>query len=109
MSLAADYRKEREGIETIENEHGFITYKLFPEECYVIDIYVRPEDRRTRIGSMMADSVVKIAKEKGCKILTGSIDTRLISCTQSAKALLAYGFRFLRNDGPTTYFFKEVA
>lgn len=108
MSLFADYRKEREGVDTIEHEHGFVSYKLFSDECYIIDIYVRPDFRKTGLASVLADKVKDIAKEHKCKILTGSVDTRLQSATTSAKVLLSYGFRFLRNDGPMSYFVQEV-
>lgn len=109
MSLFADYKREREQVETLEHEHGFVMYKIFGEECYIIDIYVNPDFRMTGLASLLADKVTDIAKLSNCKTLTGTIDTRLVSSTISAKILFAYGFRILRNDGPVTWFVKEIS
>ena len=108
MSMQAYYRKEREGVETIEGEFGFIAYKLFPEECYIVDIYVVPGLRRAKIATEMANEVALIAKNNKCKILTGSVDTRLASSSESAMALFGYGMRFLRTEGSVVFFYKEV-
>ncbi len=109
MSLQAMYAKERENMETIEKEHGFLTYKFFPDECRMFDIYVLPEQRKSGLAAQMADEVVSLAKQNGCKILTGSVDTRANGATVSVKVLLAYGFTVLRTDGSMIYFSKEVS
>lgn len=108
MSLSSEYRKEREDIDTMEFESGFITYRLFPNECYIVDIYVRPDVRRSGYGSMMADEVKKFAKKQGYQILTGSVDTRLPSAMKSDEVLQRYGFKKLRDEGPMTYYFMEI-
>lgn len=109
MSLQALYAKEREGMETIEEDHGFITYKALPEEYRIFDIYVLPEHRKSGLASRMADQVVSLAKQNGCKIITGSVDTRANGATSSVKVLLAYGFKVLRTEGTMIYFLKEVS
>src|SRR3954468_3720877 len=87
MSLAAEYRKEREDIETLEFESGFITFKFLPSECYIVDIYVKPEARRSGYGSLMANQVKSLAKRQGYQLLTGSVNNRLPSATRSAEIL----------------------
>lgn len=109
MSLWAEYKRERENVETLERENGFITYKIFKDECYIIDLYVRPDFRRTYLASNMADEVAALAKKQGCKFITGSVDTRANACTDSIKILLAYGFKLLKSEGFMIYFIKELS
>ena len=112
MSLLADYNKERAGRETIESDRGFLTYKALPsdespQEYRIFDLYVSPDFRKTGEASKMADQVAMIAKEKGCKILTGSVDTTAEGSTTSTKVLFSYGFKILRAEGHMIYFIKE--
>jgi GNAT superfamily N-acetyltransferase len=109
MSLQAQYAKEREDIDTIENEHGFLTYKAYPDEYRIFDLYVTPDSRQSGFASEMADRVASLALENGCKILTGSVDTRANGATTSVKVLLSYGFKVLRTDGSMIHFIKELS
>lgn len=108
MSLSAAYRKEREGVETLELTNGFITYKFLPGECYIVDIYVKPEVRNLGLASSLADRVAFLAQKRGLSLLTGSVDNRLPSAPQSEKVLIAYGMKKGRDEGPMTYFYKEL-
>ena len=108
MSLEAEYRKEREDIDTMEFESGFITYRFLPTECYIVDIYVRPEVRRSGYGSMMANQIKSLARRHGYHLLTGSVDNRLNSAITSTEILTRYGFKKLRDEGPMTYFYLEL-
>lgn len=112
MSLLADYNKERAGRDTIESRRGFLTYKALPtdeepKEYRIFDLYVVPKYRRVGEAAKMADQVASIAKQNGCKILTGSVDTTANGSTESTKVLLAYGFKILRAEGHMIYFLKE--
>ena len=63
MSLQADYRKERAGIDTIEFEDGFISYSLHGTECFVEDLYVRPGSRKSSVASGLAASGIEVYEE----------------------------------------------
>lgn len=96
MSLHSEYVREREGYQTIEYpDVGFATFRFNDEmkECYIRDIYVRPEFRRDRVANKMADQISSLAKERGCKILTGSIVPSMKGSTESLHGLLWYGFK----------------
>jgi GNAT superfamily N-acetyltransferase len=73
MSLYADFLKEYSDIEILEKEYGFATYSISGEECYIRDVYVIPVMRNKNYASLLADEITKIAKDKGCKYLTGSV------------------------------------
>lgn len=92
MSLYADYIKEHRNDGCIESDKGFCTYRFLNEkQVYIVDIYVIPSERQTKEASLMADLVVKEAKEKGCKELLGTVVPSAKNSTTSLKVLLGYG------------------
>lgn len=108
MSLYKQYLKEREGLETLELEHGFATYKLRGPDCYIVDIYVVPEMRKHGIAAFIADQIADIAKSHGYRMLTGSVDNRANGAKASHKVLQAYGMRPYLKDEFMTYYAKEL-
>lgn len=104
----ADYIKEREGFDIIEDQYGFATYKIFGEECYLRDIYVTPQYRRSSIAMSYCDQIEQIAKESGCKFLTGSIAIGANGNTESLKAVLAAGFKLQRTTMDGIILIKEI-
>jgi GNAT superfamily N-acetyltransferase len=105
-SLRARYVKEREGFDTLETIDGFAEYKLFKDECYLRDIYVVPDKRKSDVATQLADRVSHIAKAHGCKFLTGSVSPQANGATESLKVLLAYGFK-LRSASPELIIFSK--
>lgn len=111
MSLFGDYIKEREGKHIIEDEDGFATFVYCGDglqECYIVDIYVKPEKRKDGIASKYADLITEIARAEGCKILSGSVDPRTSGATSSLKVLLAYGFEVVGTANSLIWFKKEI-
>lgn len=108
MNLYAAYLKEREGLEILELDHGFATYKLRPDGCYIQDIYVIPAFRKEGIASLIADEISRIAKQAGHHVLIGSIDERSPGVILSGKVLEAYSMKPYMKEGYVTYYFKEL-
>lgn len=108
MSLYGDYILEREGREIVESEHGFASYKIMGSECYIQEIYVVPEMRTTKIASQMADKIAELAKEKGCKYLTGSVCPTMNGATTSLRVLLSYGFKLAKSEENLIWMIKEL-
>ncbi len=99
----ANYIKERDGKSVIENGHGFVVYKMFPnqKECYIEDMYVKPESRMKGIGKEFLDQVIKIAKAEGMAMVTSIIRPSQRSVAKgSMMAQLKVGFIIVaaRND-----------
>lgn len=92
MSLFSEYVKERGGKEIVESDKGFATYYYIENGCYIEDIYVQPEFRKSGEASRLADQISEIAKSNGCKILYGTVCPQANGSTSSLKVLLAYGF-----------------
>lgn len=107
-SLYAKYIKERENFSIIEDEYGFATYNIAGDECYIRDIYVLPEHRKSNVASCYADRISEIAREQGCKYLTGTVAPSANGSTTSIKVLLGYGFRLLESQIDKIIFVKEL-
>ena len=108
MSLFADYKFEREGKHLIENDHGFAVYSFNKEVCYIEDIYVKPDDRKTGAAREMADWISNLAKGRGCKRLMGSVSPSANSSHASLLVLVAYGMTLHSSQYDMVYFSKEL-
>jgi GNAT superfamily N-acetyltransferase len=95
MSMHGDYIREHNGDGIVEREEGFATYRFIPlgehRAVYIVDIYVRPDFRRTSVASEMADEIADFGRKDGCKYLVGSVVPSAKRSTDSVKVLLAYG------------------
>lgn len=107
-SLYAKYLKEREGFSIIEDEKGFATYLITGEECYVRDAYVLPQFRDEHVASGYTDQIAKIAKDQGCKFLTGTVYTKANGASKSLMAIMKYGFSIHASDQQKIILIKEL-
>lgn len=108
MNKWSQYFKEREGYDCFESEAGIASYKVINQDCYLRDIYILPQFRRGHEGTHIANEIAKIAREKGCKFLTGSVVPSLNGSTASISALLAYGFKIRSSHEDFIMFEKEI-
>lgn len=109
MSLYAEYLKERTKDEIIEVEEGFATYRYVDAvTVYIVDIYVIPKARQYGHATAMADIIAKIAKEKGCKYMLGTVQASANGCTVSLQALLGYGMSLHSVSGDAIIMRKEL-
>lgn len=92
MSLYGDYIKERENRHIVESEDGFMTYTWLEDACYIVDMYVRPQARKSGLAIRMADVIACKAKERGINMLLGSVDPSTNHATESMRLLIKYGF-----------------
>lgn len=108
MSLWADYAHERLSAETIEEDYGFITYRMLDNECYIEELYIIPPFRKSHLGTDLANRVRDEAKEHGVNLLTAS--TLLgTNCTESSvQAILGYGFKIIGASSDRIFFAKEI-
>jgi hypothetical protein len=102
------YIKEREGFDIIESDEGFATYKIMDKECYIRDIYIKPEFRDKGLTIQMLSKISKIAKEQNCDHLSGSVDTNCKFSTENTKSMILAGFKILKNTFSMIMFIKEL-
>ena len=109
-SLYAEYLKERTTDYILENDYGFATYRFLDEgkTVYIIDIFIKPEHRKELRASFIADEICKIAKERGCTKLIGSVVPSAKNSTVSMKVLLGYGMSLEKSGDDWIIFRKEL-
>ena len=103
-SLYASYLAEKTDTQVIETERGFCTYRWLDDGPYIIDIYVGPDFRHDHEASRMADQIANLAREKGKKIMFGSVNIGTKQCTEAMRVLLAYGFQLHSTSTATPNF-----
>lgn len=108
IEMFKKYLKEVKNEDLIYSDKGFATYILGDQECYIVDIHVNEEFRKKGQASKMADQIYQIAKQKGCKILTGTVYFKANNPTLSARALLGYGMQIVSGDSEKIIFAKEI-
>ena len=100
MNMFANYLKERLNKKVVvEPGKGFAVY-LFNEDndCYIEEIYVEPEFRKSKVASDMANKIEFIARDHGSKMLLGSVAPSANNSTISLQVLLGYGFKLLSSQ-----------
>lgn len=93
MSMYADYLSEKAGDGIVEDEKGFATYRFMPDgvTIWLMDVYVKPEFRRSQAAITMGDKVMEIGKAKGCLEMIGTSVPSLPGSTPGLKLMLAFG------------------
>lgn len=104
----ASYLKERLGLITIENDYGFITYRINGDECFITDFYVAEEYRNTGKGTAFFDTLTNIATEAGCTHLMGSVHVNSATSSSALIMALKYGFKLHKTDSTYVYLRKGL-
>lgn len=105
-----EYLFEREGIETIETDFGFVHYKSDSDSMLISDMYIAKDRRGDKLSHKLADHVFLIAQERNCKNVFCQVDIRANGVEESMKTILSYGFKVYREpiQGHIILFVKEV-
>lgn len=109
MSLYSNYLREKTQDHIIEMDQGFATYRFMDEKTvYIVDIYVLPDFRKQNLASTIADTIVDVARKKGCNKLLGSVVPSNKGSTISLKVLLGYGMTLKSSSNDFVVFEKEI-
>ena len=108
LSNYGSYLYERLGKSILEDENGFAVYFNVNKACYIEEIYVKPEMRKSGIAAGYADKIAAEAKQKGMEILIGTVKPMSKGATTSMKVLLAYGFEVESCNGELIFFKKSL-
>ena len=71
-------------------------YSINGDECHVAELYVKPDMRRSLTVKKLFSTVQNIARESGCKFITGVLSTgpnRELKVSRLLRCYLAMGFK----------------
>lgn len=108
MSHYAKYAKEREGAETIEDEKGFISYKIQDGVCFITDMFVDPDFRNLSIGKGFVKLVEEEAKEKGIETMMCTACTEAVNVKESIAFIKSNEYMIFNTVNTMIYFVKEI-
>ena len=105
-----DYIEEKFGSKLHVEDYGFIQYELNEGgECYISEMYLKPEFRATTKAVEIADRVVEIVKELGYTVVTGSVCLEANGATHSIMSLIKWGMTPTHvGNGQMVYFKKGI-
>ena len=107
-SLYAQYLEEKTDRKILESEHGFVTYEITGEVCYIADIFTVREERLGGLAIQMCMQVGQIAKAAGCKVVIGTVQVENKKATEGLKACLAMGMTLQKAENGTVYLIREL-
>lgn len=108
MDLFKEYLKERENKEVIENEYGFIIYKLFDKECFIADFYIKPAFRNTIVLPNFIDQLAKIAKSSECDHISAKLYIADNGHQKTLMAAFKMGFNILSTNNDCIIIIKKL-
>lgn len=111
MNLYKEYllsKYEYDGA--IEEDGGFLLYKVLPEESELVigEIFVEKQKRMDGLATRLANQAMMVAKMKNLKYLTCQTQITGKSDDVSMMAILSYGFRPIRAHDNFIIFCREV-
>ena len=112
--MYAAYLLESQSKHMLETPHGFLTYGFncvpgvsFPH-VYIVDLYVIPSARKTRVASEMADKVADIARERGITKMIGSVGLENNGSDTSLRVLQGYGMKLYAATAGAIWMIKDI-
>jgi len=104
-----EYIQETQRCKILETNYGFATYKIEGSLCYIIDVYVHPEERSQKLSHELADTIVQEAREMGCSQLLTTVNmSNSQENRENIYAILNYGFNLIRSNEHALYFMKRI-
>lgn len=102
------YVQELEGLEIIESNRGFATYKIKDEEkeLWVYDVFIRPDYRGCGIALRYVQELEDIAREANCTCLMSITNKNNNGWERSTGLLQKYGFKIEGAADDGTIFLK---
>lgn len=94
--MFAEYLKERDGVETIVFDCGFISYRIIENQFYIAEYFLKPESRKSpkNIKQMML-RCFDIAVEKECETFGCHISLRNLNFNEVLLIRLKMGFKIV--------------
>lgn len=107
-TLYAKYIEERTGGKILEDEFGFIEYRIAGTECFIVDSYVLPEKRKLGHMRALEGRLESIAIEAGCDHMTGNIHLGDSGASKTLVAAILIGFEVVAANAGVLLISKKL-
>ena len=73
MSMYGDFINECTSWQVFENDDYFFTYRASHDVFFIRNMYIRPEKRKTGVGSILKKHIITLAIESGSSLIAGDL------------------------------------
>lgn len=102
-TLYAEYIKERENFDIIENENCFIIYKIKGDSAFISHSFTRKDLRQRGEMSTLLAELCSLLKTKDVLRLSATIDLRDVNASKTTLAALKFGFEIKAAENGILY------
>jgi hypothetical protein len=102
------YMKERQNADIVQDERGFIFYRIQSNECYIVEMFVDEPFRKTKAAHELMEIVELLAVDCQCKFLTANIHLDDKGCNRALRAAFKYGFKLAQANNNIIFIVKEL-
>lgn len=108
-TLYAKYILERQESHILENELGFITYKINGKECFIVDMYVDVNSRAVGKGKSLVYELESIALESSCEFISANIHLWDKGASNTLLSAINVGFEVIQADKNIISIIKKIS
>ena len=108
-TLYAKYIKDRQDGEILENEFGFITYRIVEKECFIMDMCIDTSKRGRGFGKILVYDLERIALEKGCDVISANVHLWDKGASNTMLAALTVGFEIAQANNNVILIIKKLS
>ena len=107
--MYAQYVKERENLDEIKTDKGFIHYRIEGDICVINDYFVLKEFRQEGHGYFLANQVFELCKQLGIKMVYCQTDERANGHKFSQFTIENFGFDLFEKSETINRYRMEVS
>lgn len=90
------------------DNRGWASYKIDGEECYINHCYLHPDFRGKTLMSEICKPIEEIAKKRGCKFMSGTVDINSKNKEKSIRMMITDGYKLHSAENNIIVLIKEL-
>lgn len=107
-TLMKAYLKNQNDADIVEDENGFIIYRIVGEECYISELFVADHAKGTGKCKELINVLSDIARFEKCTFLSGKIHLVHAGANHTLGVALHLGFKVISADQNTIVITKQL-
>lgn len=101
-----DYAKDIYNMSFVNTDKYFFSYEINGDELRIIDVYVAPKFRGSKVTKEMYDSIDKFSRESGCKYRLSMVQRKDPHFEAALRWNLKYGQMPYKEDAQGRIFLR---